>query len=65
VWGVRFDALKGKPVGDPFRVTSFESPSLMVPTNIPPAEPSLTQEKLVLTMAEVSGSIWVLDNVGP
>jgi Tol biopolymer transport system component len=65
VWGIRFDAVKGKPVGDPFQVTSFESPSLMVPTNIPPVELSLTQEKLVLTIAEVSGSIWILDNVGP
>ena len=65
VWGIRFDAVKGKPVGDPFQVTSFESPSLMVPTNIPPVELSFTQEKLVLTIAEVSGSIWILDNVGP
>ena len=65
VWGIRFDAVKGKPVGDPFQVTSFENPSLMVPTNIPPVELSLTQEKLVLTIAEVSGSIWILDNVGP
>ena len=65
VWGIRFDAVKGKPVGDPFQVTSFESPSLMVPTDIPPVELSLTQEKLVLTIAEVSGSIWILDNVGP
>jgi len=65
VWGIRFDAVKGKPVGDPFQVTLFESPSLMVPTNIPPVELSLTQEKLVLTIAEVSGSIWILDNVGP
>ena len=65
VWGIRFDAVKGKPVGDPFQVTSFESPSLMVPTNIPPVELSLTQEKLVLNIAEVSGSIWILDNVGP
>ena len=65
VWGVRFNGVQGKPVGDPFQVTSFESPSLMVPTNIPPVELSLTQEKLVLTIAEVSGSIWILDNVGP
>jgi Tol biopolymer transport system component len=65
VWGIRFDAVKGKPVGDPFQVTSFESPSLMIPTNIPPVELSVTQEKLVLTIAEVSGSIWVLDSVGP
>ena len=65
VWGIRFDAVKGKPVGDPFHITSFDSPSLMVPTNIPPVEVSITQEKLVLTIAEVSGSIWILDNVDP
>jgi Tol biopolymer transport system component len=64
VWGVSFDAVKGKPIGDPFQVTSFESPSLMVPTNLPPVELSITQEKLVLTIAEVSGSIWILDNAG-
>ena len=64
-WGIRFDAVKGKPVGDPFQVTSFESPSLMVPRNIGPVDLSLTQEKLVLTIAEVSGSIWILDNLGP
>ena len=63
VWGIRFDAVKGKPVGDPFQVTSFESPSQMFPTDIP--ELSLTQEKLVMTIAQVSGSIWILDNVGP
>jgi hypothetical protein len=61
---MHFDAVKGKPVGDPFEITSFESPSLMVPTNIPPVELSITQEKLVLTIAEVSGSIWILDHVG-
>jgi hypothetical protein len=37
----------------------------MIPNWIPIVELSLNQEKLVLTMAEVSGSIWVLDNVGP
>jgi hypothetical protein len=30
---------------------------------MPPVGLSLTQDKLVLTMAEESGSIWVLDNV--
>src|SRR4029077_20447136 len=30
---------------------------------IPPVGLSLTQDKLVMTMAEESGSIWVLDNV--
>ena len=65
VWGIHFDATKGKPVGEPFRVTAFENPNLMIPDWISIVELSLSQEKLVLTMAERSGSIWLLDDVGP
>jgi hypothetical protein len=35
VWGIRFDSTKGKPVGEAFRVTAFENPSLMIPDLIP------------------------------
>jgi len=35
----------------------------MVPQWIPAVGLSLTEDKLVITMAEESGSIWVLDNV--
>ena len=63
VWGIRFDPEAGKTVGHQFQVSKFESPRLMVPQQIPPVGLSLTQDKLVLTMAEESGSIWLLDNV--
>jgi Tol biopolymer transport system component len=63
VWGIHFDPAKGKPVGEPFRISSFESPRLMVPREISPVALSLTQDKLVLTLQELSGGIWVLDNV--
>jgi Tol biopolymer transport system component len=63
VWGIRFDPAKGKPVGEPFRVTSFERPSLMIFEYPYAIALSVQQDKLVLTMAETSGSIWVLDNV--
>ncbi len=64
LWGVHFDPAKGKPVGEPFRISSFERPSLMVPIRtIGRVALSLSEDKLVLTMAEVSGGIWVLDNV--
>jgi hypothetical protein len=36
---------------------------MMLADWIPNVELSLTQDKLVLTMEERSGSIWVLDNV--
>ena len=63
VWGIHFDPASGKPVGPPFQVSKFESPRLMIPRWINPVGLSFTQDKLVLTMAEESGSIWVLDNV--
>ena len=63
VWGVHFDPTVGKTVGEPFQVSNFDGPRLMIPQWIPPVGLSLTQDKLVLTMAEESGSIWMLDNV--
>ena len=65
VWGRRFDLISGKPAGEPFPVTAFENPALTIPADrIPFVELSLTQDKLVLSMEERTGSIWVLDNVG-
>jgi len=63
VWGIHFDPAAGKTVGEPFQVSKFKSSRLMIPRWIPPVGMSLTQDKLVLTMAEESGGIWVLDNV--
>ncbi len=63
VSGIRFDPDKGKPVGEPFRVTAFEKPSLMIPDFIAEVGLSVTQNKLAITVEEQSGSIWMLDNV--
>jgi Tol biopolymer transport system component len=65
VWGIHFDATKGKPVGEPFRVTAFETPALMLPAPFDRGEPSITRDHLVLTLEDLSGSIWILDNVSP
>ncbi len=63
VWGIRFDSSRGRPVSEPFPVTAFSSPRLMVPKVIAPVSISLTQDRLVVTVAQVSGNIWVLDHV--
>ena len=63
VWGIRFDPNTGKPVGPPFQVSKFDRPLLMIPRWIPSVGFSLTQDRFVLTMAEESGNIWLLDNV--
>jgi hypothetical protein len=63
VWGIHFDPAKGKPKGEPFQVTTFDNPRLMVADVLPTVGLSLTEDKLIVTVAQVSGSIWVLDNV--
>ncbi len=63
VWGIHFDPSRGTPIGKPFRVTKFDSPSLMIPTYIPPVELSVTKDKLSINLAEASGSVWILENV--
>lgn len=63
VWGVRFDPLSGKAEGEPFRITNFQSPSQMVSPVIANSEIDVSAHRLLLTILEVSGSIWVLENV--
>lgn len=63
VWGIHFDSQTGKPVGDPFPVTALHSPSLMIPRYVSNVEISVSRKNLVLTLGQLSGGIWVLDNV--
>ena len=63
VWGIHFDPVKGRAEGEPFQVTAFDNPRLMVADVIPAVGLSLTQDQLIVTVSQVSGSIWVLDNV--
>jgi serine/threonine protein kinase len=63
VWGIRFDPEQGKPVGQPFQVTSFDSPGRLVWPNLGGAEITLSADRLVLPVEEMTGSIWVLDGV--
>jgi dipeptidyl aminopeptidase/acylaminoacyl peptidase len=60
VWAMRFDPVQGKPLGDRFPVTALDDPSQIVPKFIPTIALSLTQDHLVLTVAQHSGNIWVL-----
>ena len=63
VWGIRFDPQQGKPVGEPFRVTSFDSPGKVVWSNLGSAEITLSADRLVVPITEVTGNIWMLDGV--
>jgi Tol biopolymer transport system component/DNA-binding winged helix-turn-helix (wHTH) protein len=63
VWGVRFDPAQGKAVGDAFPVTSFNTPALMIPQEIPHVDFAVSRDRLAFTLEQVSGGIWLLDNV--
>jgi serine/threonine protein kinase/Tol biopolymer transport system component len=63
LWGIHFDSSTGKPVGESFQLSNFDRPALLIPRQINSVAFSLSEDKLVLTMEEVSGGIWVLDNV--
>jgi len=53
----------GLDAGEAVRVTNFESPGRMIPPRIVTMELSLAADRLVLPIMEVSGSIWILENV--
>jgi Tol biopolymer transport system component/DNA-binding winged helix-turn-helix (wHTH) protein len=63
VWGIRFDPATGKPQGEPFPVTSFDTPTMRISRGVPETEFALTQDRLFLPLEQSSGSIWILDNV--
>jgi len=63
VWGIRFDSFKGKTVSEPFQITAFESPGQMIFPGMGLLQISLTENRLVVPMMQVSGSVWILENV--
>jgi Tol biopolymer transport system component/DNA-binding winged helix-turn-helix (wHTH) protein len=63
VWGIHFDPVNGRAEGEPFQVTAFDNPRLMVAEYMPSVGLTLTKDQLIVTVSQVSGSIWVLDNV--
>ncbi len=63
LWRISFDPDEGKPIGEPFQVTTFENPGQMVYPHVAMLEVSLCEDRLVLPIMEVSGNIWMLDNV--
>jgi len=62
VWAIRFDPVRGKPLGEPPRYRARQ-PQPDGSEIHPTIALSHTQDRLVLTVAQHSGNIWVLDNV--
>jgi eukaryotic-like serine/threonine-protein kinase len=63
VWALGFDPERGVPVGEPFAVSSFDSPGLYISPYLERAEMDVSARHIVLTMRTVSGSVWMLEDV--
>ena len=62
VWGRRFDPDSGRPIGDEFRVTRLDSPSPTVDGS-GGAELSVSATRILMSIRESKGSVWLLDEV--
>ncbi len=64
LWGNRFDAESEEAVGEPFRVTQFDAPNRMIWPDVGSgSEIDISARHALLTMATVTGNIWMLDQV--
>lgn len=61
--GIRFDPDRGVAVGEPFDVTHFTSPGLMITTDKATTEIGIAADRAVLPMMASTASIWMLDNI--
>ena len=50
-------------LGAPFPVKAFDGPSFIIPRNTVIVEILVSQNSLVVPLQEISGGIWMLDNV--
>jgi serine/threonine protein kinase/Tol biopolymer transport system component len=63
VWALHFDPLRGRDLDEPFLVKAFDDPSSIIPRNTVIVEISVSHNSLVVPLQQVSGGIWMLDNV--
>lgn len=63
MWGRHFDPATGSAVGDPFRITSFDSPRQTLATQLSRMQFAISNDRLFLPITETSGELWMLENV--
>jgi Tol biopolymer transport system component len=63
LWAVDFDPQGGFPVGKPFAVTHFDSPSFRISPAVASSDIDISSRHAFLTLHTVTGNVWMLDNV--
>ena len=62
VWGLEFDPAKGAAVGSEYRVTKYDNPGRLI-SGSGGSELGVSATRIVLPIAETTGSIWVLEGI--
>jgi Tol biopolymer transport system component/DNA-binding winged helix-turn-helix (wHTH) protein len=62
IWAMSFDTAQGTP-GEPFKVTEFDDPRAVVSPSVGSMDFGVGRGRIVVPIAELSSSIWMLDNV--
>ena len=60
-WGIPFDPQSGQSRGEPFQVTRFERPSRVIPGWF--SFHGVSRDRLVLGLADQSGSVLRIENI--
>jgi serine/threonine protein kinase/Tol biopolymer transport system component len=63
LWAVPFDDVRGRAAAAPFQVTHFDSARREISPSYGAAEIGVSEKRLILTIMEQTGNVWVLDNV--
>jgi Tol biopolymer transport system component len=63
LWAVKFDPDRGMVVGDPFRITRFDSPDLKISSGQATMEIGIAAGRALLEMEQLRGNIWLMENV--
>jgi len=63
LWAAQFDPERGKPIGEPFPLTHFDSPKRAISPYIDQSYLAMSPRHAVVQMMTVSGSVWMLENV--
>ncbi len=63
VWGRRFDPEAGKPSGEPFQISHFDSSVQMVGPDVSALQLAVTRDRLILPVTQASGAVWILEDV--
>jgi Tol biopolymer transport system component/DNA-binding winged helix-turn-helix (wHTH) protein len=63
LWARRFDPVAGRPIGEPYRVTSFDEMQHRLPSRLAQIEIAVSNDRVFLPISESTGRIWILDHV--